>query len=218
MQSAIHPYIEYTLLNPLVTDTQIDAAAQLAVQLQLGALCVPPYWVKKASRETAGTSVQLTTVIGYPFGFQRTEAKIAEMELAFADGAQSIELMINLSAWKSNRMNWVKAEIARFAHLVHAREATFTVMTDGFRIGQAHEEEVFCKLCADAGADYVCLYPAFVSVSVPYSAIIHLRNLLPESVGIKTWVEEDELTYVKFIDAGTDLLCVPSVAFLEKTS
>lgn len=215
MQSAIYPHIEYTLLNPLVTDNQIDAAAQLAVQLQLGALCVPPYWVKKASRETTGTSVPLATVIGYPYGYQRTEAKTAEMDLAFADGADAVELVINLSAWKSKRLNWIKAEIARFAHLVHAREATFTVITDGARL--EGEKELFCKLCADAGADYVCLYPEFSSVRVPPSAIAALRKILPESVGIKTWVDEDEFSQIhEFIEAGADLVGVPSVDFLKK--
>jgi deoxyribose-phosphate aldolase len=215
MQQAIHPHIEYTLLNPLVIDNQIDTAAQLAVQLQLGALCVPPYWVKKASRETAGTSVQLTTVIGYPFGYQRTEAKIAEMDLAFADGADSIELVINLSAWKSKRINWIKAEIARFAHQVHAREAAFTVITDGFQL--EGEEELFCKLCADAGADYICLYPAFSNSSASPSAIADLRNLLPKTVGIKVWVNEDQFSQIHvFIEAGADFVCVPSVHFLEK--
>jgi deoxyribose-phosphate aldolase len=197
-----------------VTDNQIDAAALLAVQLRLGALCVPPYWVKKASRETAGTHVQLTTVIGYPLGYQRTEAKIAEMELAFADGADAVELVINLSAWKSKRFNWIKAEIARFAHLVHAREAVFTVTIDGFHL--EGKEEFFCKLCADAGADYVCLYPEFSSLSIAPSSIVVLRRLLPESVGIKTWVDEDRFSQIaEFTEAGADLVCVPSIQFLE---
>jgi deoxyribose-phosphate aldolase len=216
MNPAIHPHIAYTLLNPLVTDNQIDAAAQLAVQLQLSALCVPPYWVKKASRETAGTSVQLTTVIGYPMGYQRTEAKITEMELAFADGADAIELVINLSAWRSKRMNWIKAEIARFAHLVHARETTFTVMIDALQINVEGEEELFCKLSADAGADHVYLYPPFSPVGVPPSSIARLRKMLPATVGIKTFVDEDRFDHIsEFIDAGADLVYVPSVKFLE---
>src|SRR3712207_5271423 len=112
--------IEYSLLNPLVIDNEIDAGAQIAAKLKLGGLCVPPYWVKKASREVANTNVQLSTIVGYPLGYQRMEAKIVEMELAFADGVTAIELVINMSALKSKRMNWIKAEIARFSNMVHA--------------------------------------------------------------------------------------------------
>lgn len=216
MKAGIHSHIEYTLLSPQVTDNQIDAAAQLAVQLQLGALCVPPYWVKKASRETAGTPVDLITVIGYPFGYQRTEAKIAEMELAFADGADAVELVINLSAFKSRRMNWIKAEIARFSHLIHDKEATLTVITDGLSLNE-EEMDLFCKMSADAGADYLCLAPEFSPVSVAPSRIKQWRSLLAPAVGLKTWLEESRFSQVpEFIQAGTDMICVPSVKFLRE--
>jgi deoxyribose-phosphate aldolase len=56
--------LEYHLLHPQVTDNQIDQAACMAVALGLGGLCVPPYWVKKASRQTKGSITRLSTVIG----------------------------------------------------------------------------------------------------------------------------------------------------------
>jgi deoxyribose-phosphate aldolase len=214
MMEAIFSHIEYTLLDALVIDNQIDIAAQQAAKLKLGGLCVPPYWVKKASREIANTGVQLTTVIGYPLGYQRTEAKLAEMELAFADGAKAIELIINLSAFKSNRINWVKAEIARFSNQVHAREAILTVMTDGMHL-KDDELETFCKISVDSGADYISTSPAFSTVDFTPHYISHLRKILPSSVGIKTWTNAKDSSQIqKFLDAGADRISVPSIQFL----
>jgi deoxyribose-phosphate aldolase len=110
MTPSIYPALQYNALQPAVTDLEVEAAVRQAIDLPLGALCVPPYWVKKASRDAIPAGVSLGTVIGFPFGYQRTEAKVAEMELAFADGAQEVELVINLSALKSQRWNWIKAE------------------------------------------------------------------------------------------------------------
>lgn len=211
-------HIQYTLLKPEVTDNQIDAAAQLAVQTQIAALCVPPYWVKKASRETSGTLVQLITVVGYPLGYQRTEAKIAEMELAFTDGAVAIELVINLSAFKSRRMNWIKAEIARFSQLVHIRETTLTVITDGLTLTE-EETDLFCKTAADAGADYICLSPEFSPVSASPARIEKWRSQIPQPVGLKTWLGEARFRQAEeFIQAGAEILCVPSLALLKENT
>jgi deoxyribose-phosphate aldolase len=214
MMEAIFSHIEYTLLDALVIDNQIDIAAQQAAKLKLGGLCVPPYWVKKASREIVNTGVQLTTVIGYPLGYQRTEAKLAEMELAFADGANAIELVINISAFKSKRMNWIKAEIVRFSQQVHAREFMLTVMIDGMNLNE-DELETFCKICTDAGADYICTSPAFSPADFSPRDISHLRKILQPSVGIKIWtVAKDTSQIQEFLDAGADKIYVPSIQFL----
>lgn len=203
--------IEYTALQPQILDNEIDAAAQLAAKLQLGSLCVPPYWVKKASREVAGTRTQLTTVIGFPLGYQRTEAKIAEAELAFADGATAIELVMNLSAFKSQRTHWIKAEISRFAHLVHEKERLLTVVTDMRQLNES-ELGMFCKLSADAGADFVRTATGFAGKFDSPEQIVHLRNLLPDFIGIKVVTEVSPLEKMEvLIKSGASMVCVPSV-------
>lgn len=213
---SVHSSIEYNLLDPLILDNQIDAAALLATRLELGGICVPPYWVKKASREVANTPVQLTTVIGFPLGYQRTEAKIAEMELAFADGAQAVELVVNFSAFKSKRLNWIKAEIARFANLLHAKEAFLTVVIDINYFDNA-EIESFFKVSVEAGADYIRTGTGYIGNNINPEQIIRLRNLLPPTVGIKAWTEADKLEQIEMlINIGVEKVCVPSVQFLNK--
>ncbi len=207
--------VEYVVLDPLVIDNQIDKAAQLAARLQIGGLCVPPYWVKKASRELANTSVHLTTVLGYPLGYQRTEAKVAEMELAFADGARALELIINMSAFKSQRTNWIKAEIARFANLIHACEAMLTVITETEYLDEK-EIETFCKLSADAGADYVKPVSGFLGKDTTITQITQLKKLLPASVGIKAYLAHSSRQQIEaLLEAGAQKVNVTSLEFLQ---
>lgn len=209
-------HIEYTLLDPLVLDSQIDTAGRIASHLRIGALCVPPYWVKKASREVAGTDIDLLTVVGFPLGYQRTEAKIAEMELAFADGATAIEVVMNMSAFKSKRMNWIKAEIARFANLVHAREAMLTIVTDIDMLDET-ELEIFCKTCTDAGADYVKTSIGYPLKEASSEQIELAIKLLPASVGIKAYTHANTLQAVEsLLNRRVEKVCLSSVDFLQQ--
>ncbi|MDO1445015.1 deoxyribose-phosphate aldolase [Rhodocytophaga aerolata] len=212
----MYPHIEYTVLDPFVTDNQIDAASALAVELQVGGLCIPPYWVKKASREVAHTDVALLTIIGFPYGYQRTETKLAEMELAFADGATAIEVAINMSALKSQRINWIKAEVARFAHLVHAREAMLTMVADTDSLTNL-ELELFCKTCADAGADYIKIMSGYVPKAYSIEKLELALKYIPASVGVKVYTQMCTFQEVNnLLHIGIEKVSVPSLDFLKQ--
>jgi deoxyribose-phosphate aldolase len=183
-----HPYpaLQYNASHPAITDLEVEKAVRQAIDLGLGGLCVPPYWVKKASRDAVPAGISLGTALGYPFGYQRTEAKVAEMELAFADGAQEVELVINLSALKSQRWNWIKAEIARFAKLVHEREKLLTVLTDAALLSEA-ELTRLCKDAADAGTDYFKTAGGVLTADTPGPLLASIRQALHPSVGLKVY-------------------------------
>jgi deoxyribose-phosphate aldolase len=198
---------ELHLLHPTVLDNDIDKVALLVVKSGLAGLCVPPYWVKKASRETNNTPVSLITVIGYPFGYQRTEAKQAEAELAFADGADEIELTLNLSAIKSDRMNWIKAEIARFAKLVHAKEKLLTVSVPFENLIEKELEKV-CQAASEAGTDFI-KNSSFFAEKITIAQIKIFRQLTHSTVGLKIFVPEaDEKTMKEILDLGVERICI----------
>jgi deoxyribose-phosphate aldolase len=210
----LQAHLEYNLLTPVVKDLEVEAAVQAAIQHGISALCIPPYWVKKASRDTVQTSVELITVIGFPFGYQRTEAKVAEMELAFSDGVNAVELVINMSALQSQRMNWIKAEIARFSKLVHEREGYLTVLTDMGMLTEAEIERI-CKDSADAGADYLKTATGFTTALPDANQIKYIRKILHPSVGLKAWTDQASLENVQsLVDAGADKVCSPAVLHL----
>src|SRR5579875_3259643 len=94
-------YIDHTILKPTTTIADIEKLCNEAIQFGFAAVCVPPPFVKKAKELTAKTNVKTATVIGFPFGYSAIEAKIAEVLLAMVDGADELDIVINLIALKN---------------------------------------------------------------------------------------------------------------------
>jgi deoxyribose-phosphate aldolase len=158
--------------------------------------------------------VSLSTALGFPFGYQRTETKVAEMELAFADGAQEVELVINLSALKSQRWNWIKAEVARFAKLVHDREKLLTVLTDATLLSEA-ELTRLCKDAADAGTDYFKTAGGVLTVDTAGPVLAFIRQVLHPSVGLKVYRSAPTATEVAaLLQEGAEQVCVTDLSRL----
>ena len=211
--TAIFSHVEYYVMQPEVKDLEVEKAVSDAIRLGLPAICVPPYWVKKASRDTHPAGITLSTAVGFPFGYQRTEAKVSEAELAFADGAQEIVLTINLSALKSERWNWIKAEIARFAKLVHEREKLLTVLTHMDRL-TSQEAIQLCKNAADAGADYLQTTTGQLhGAGDAVHSVSFIRQALPPAVGLKVYQSRliaDEAEAL--LKEGADKICTPDLS------
>src|SRR3982751_4654637 len=107
----INQYIDHTILKPTTTLADIERLCSEAIQYSFAAVCVPPPLVKKAKELTAGTPVRVATVIGFPFGYSAIEAKIAEILLSMVDGADELDMVINLIALKNNDWEYLANEI-----------------------------------------------------------------------------------------------------------
>ena len=149
----LFPYIERTLLHPNVTITEQDNAIDEANQLGLAGLVVASFWVKKHRRDLGPTHpATLTAAIGYPYGYQRTEIKQHELELALADGANAVEVVLNTSALFSPNSVWLKIELAKLVSVAHAREVPLTVVLESAFLEEAQLQKLI-KMAIDAGAD-----------------------------------------------------------------
>jgi deoxyribose-phosphate aldolase len=95
-------YIDHTVLKPTTTVKDVEKLCEEAAQYQFAAVCVPPLFVKKAKEILSGSSTKVATVIGFPFGYSAIEAKVAEVILAIIDGADELDVVINISAIKNN--------------------------------------------------------------------------------------------------------------------
>lgn len=179
----LHKYLEYTNLSPVLTYKQVDLMIHEAKTYNFVGLCLPPFWVKKAKRDLKDTDIKMVTVVGFPLGYQMTETKITEIQKALDNGADELDLVMNISAFKSG-MPWVKIELAKCASLVHEHEALLKVIIETAYLS---EEEIItaCKLCADAGADYVKTSTGFAPHGATIDHIQLMRSVLPSNVGIK---------------------------------
>ena len=149
----IQQYIEHANLSPTVAHYDIEQLVNEAKKHHFVGVCVPPFWVKKAKRDLAETDIQLVTVIGFPLGYQVTEAKLIEIQKAIDDGADELDLVLNISAFKA-QMNWSKIEIAKCSKLVHKHYKLLKVIIETAYLND-QELQLACQWCANAGVDFV---------------------------------------------------------------
>ena len=126
----IAPYIDHTLLKPTATWKEIEVLCKEAMEYGFAAVCVPPLYVKKAKEMLANSKVKTATVIGFPFGYCAIEAKVAEIVLAIVDGAEELDMVINISAIKNNDWNFIASEINTIMPIIKNKERLIKVIIE----------------------------------------------------------------------------------------
>jgi deoxyribose-phosphate aldolase len=176
-------YIEHTNLKPTITIKDVDQLVAEAVEWKFFGVCVPPFWVKRASREIAKEKIILVTVAGFPFGYNMTETKLDEIQRGIDNGAHEIDVVWNVSAFKT-KLPWTKIEIAKCSALAHKHQTLLKVILETAYLSEA-ELKIACKICADAGADFVKTSTGFAPAGATVEHIAIMKNSLPKDVGIK---------------------------------
>jgi deoxyribose-phosphate aldolase len=175
--------IEHTNLSPTLTIDDIDRLVEEARQFNFYGICVPPFWVKRAQREIGMEKIALVTVAGFPLGYNMTETKLDEIARAIDNGADEIDVVWNVTAFKTG-IPWTKIELAKCSRLCHDSHKLIKIIIETAYLS---EDEIVqaCKLCADAGADFVKTSTGFAPSGAKAEHIRLMRSVLPEQVGIK---------------------------------
>lgn len=163
--------------------SDIDLLVAEAIEHNFFGVCVPPFWVKRAKREIGNAKVTLVTVVGFPFGYNMTETKMDEAKRAIDNGADEIDWMWNISAFKSG-MPWSKIELAKASKLIHDHNKILKVIIETSCLSD-EEIATACKTCSDAGADYVKTSTGFGGEGATSEKILLIRKMLTIAVGIK---------------------------------
>jgi deoxyribose-phosphate aldolase len=199
----IQKYIEHTNLKPTITSKDIELLLNEAQENTFFGICIPPFWVKKAKRDIGKSDLQLITVIGFPLGYQMSQTKEAEALQAIKDGADELDMVLNISAVKSEMM-WPKIEVAKMGKLAHENGKILKVIIETAYLSDTEIIDA-CKICADAGADFVKTSTGFAPEGAKLEHIELMRSVLPEHVGIKAsgGIKSYEQA-IQMIDAGAD--------------
>ncbi len=179
----IASYIEYTNLSPVVTIRDIDKLVEEAKQYGFLGICVPPFWVKRAQREIGKEKIILVTVAGFPLGYSMTETKLDEIKRAIDNGADEIDVVWNISSFKTG-IPWTKIDVAKCSKLAHDHQKIVKVIIETAYLSETELEQA-CKICADAGADYVKTSTGFAPSGAKVEDVKRMREFLPSHVGIK---------------------------------
>lgn len=198
-------YIEHTNLSPTLTIKSIDKLVEEARQHNFLGICVPPFWVKRAQREIGKDKILLVTVAGFPLGYNMTETKLDEIKTAIDNGADEIDVVWNISSFKTG-IPWTKIEIAKCSKLVHDHQKILKVIIETAYLSDAEIIEA-CKLCTDAGADFVKTSTGFAPSGAKIEHVKLMRESVPSTVGVKASGGIKTLEQaIQLIEAGANRL------------
>jgi deoxyribose-phosphate aldolase len=214
--SKINAFIDHTILKPTTLIADIEKLCVEAKQYSFAAVCVPPNFVKKAKSLVEGTGVKVATVIGFPFGYAAVEAKIAEIVLAMVDGADELDVVINISAIKNADWVYLANEINHIMPVVKSKNKVIKVIIES---GVLTDDEIIkcCELYGVAGIDYLKTSTGYAEKGATIEAVKLFRLHLPEQVQIKaSGGIRDHVFAQQLIDAGaTRLGCSAGVAIVQ---
>lgn len=176
-------YIEHTNLSPTLIIGDIDKIVDEAKQHNFLGVCVPPFWVKRAQREIGKDNILLVSVAGFPLGYSMTETKLDEIKRAIDNGADEVDLVWNISSFKTG-IPWTKIEIAKCSKLTHDHQKLLKVIIETAYLSDTEIEQA-CKLCADAGVDFMKTSTGFAPAGATVEHVSLMKKVLPPSVGIK---------------------------------
>ncbi|MCY9546690.1 deoxyribose-phosphate aldolase [Lysinibacillus xylanilyticus] len=175
--------IDHTLLKAEATKEQIEKLCAEAKQFNFASVCVNPTWVKNSSELLQGSDVLVCTVIGFPLGANTPAVKAFEAKDAIANGAQEVDMVINIGALKDKNYDLVQADIAAVVEAAKGN-ALVKVIIESCLL--TDEEKVkACELAVAAGADYVKTSTGFSTGGATAEDIALMRKTVGPDLGVK---------------------------------
>lgn len=176
--------IDHSLLRPFYDDAELDAGCQLALDYDVASVCIKPYYLKRAAVLLRGSSVKATTTIGFPHGGHTTAIKVAEAEQALLDGAQELDMVINIGKALSRDWDYVCEDIAAVVRVAHAGGALAKVIFENCYLQDAHRIEL-CRICGEVGADWVKTSTGYGTGGALMDDLRLMRRYAPAHVQVK---------------------------------
>jgi deoxyribose-phosphate aldolase len=177
--------IDHTLLRPEATAEDIEKLCQEASQYGFYSVCVNPTWVAKAKSILRGTSVKVCAVVGFPLGAQSPEIKTLEARRALREGAQEIDMVINIGALKSKDDRLVARDIRGVVEVCVEGHAVSKVILEAALLSD--EEKIRgCQLAMKAGANFVKTSTGFSKSGATVEDVaLMARTVAPRKLGVK---------------------------------
>ncbi|MCC6288678.1 MAG: deoxyribose-phosphate aldolase [Chitinophagaceae bacterium] len=215
----ISSYIDHTVLKPTTVLADVQKLCEEAEEYQFAAVCVPPLFVKKAKELLASVNIKVATVIGFPFGYSAIEAKVAETVLAIVDGADELDMVMNISAVKNNDWEYIAHEINTILPVIRNSNRLLKVIIES---GILTDQEIIrcCEIYGVAGVDFVKTSTGYAEKGATVEAVKLMRKNLPAHIKIKASGGIKSFAFAKeLIEAGADRLgCSASVDIVKQSA
>jgi len=197
----IDSMIDHTLLKPDATKKMIDKLCKEAKEYGFAAVCVNPYYVSRAKELLKDTNIKVATVIGFPLGANTKEVKAFETEDAIKNGADEVDMVINIGALKSEEYDVVIDDIKSVVKAANGKAIVKVIIETCLLTKE--EKIIACKLAKEAGADYVKTSTGFSIGGATVEDVKLMKEIVGDSLKIKaSGGIRDYETAKAMIDAG----------------
>jgi len=146
--------IDHSLLNPVMTDEDLEEGCRIAVEYDVATVCVKPYYLEQCVELLAGSTVKPTITVGFPHGGHTTAMKVAEAREGGRDGAQELDMVVNIGKVLSKDWDFVRDDVAAVVEAGHDGGALVKVIFENCFLEDEHKIAL-CRICGEIGADFV---------------------------------------------------------------
>ena len=176
--------IDHSLLNPTLTDRDLEAGCQLALRYDTASVCIMPFGLKRCAEILRGSTVKASTTIGFPHGGHTTAIKVAEARQALADGGQELDMVVNISKVLSGDWDYVRADIAAVIDVTHKQGQKVKVIFENCYLNDDQKIQL-CEICGALGADWVKTSTGYGTGGATIEDLKLMRQHAPPHVQVK---------------------------------
>jgi deoxyribose-phosphate aldolase len=176
--------IDHSLLQPTLTDADLEAGCRLARDYNVASVCIKPYAVRQAAEWLRGSTVAVGTTIGFPHGGHVTAIKVTESDRALADGATELDMVVNIGKVLSGEWRYVADDIRAVIEVGHRQKALVKVIFENCFLKDDHKEQL-CRICGELGADFVKTSTGYGDAGATDDDLRLMRRCSPPQVQVK---------------------------------
>lgn len=180
--------IDHSLLNPVLTDEELERGCRIAREYQVATVCIKPYYLKRCAELLEGSGVLPSTTIGFPHGGHTTAIKVAEANQALNDGGVELDMVVNIGKVLSGDWAYVRDDIRAVVEVTHERGGIVKVIFENCYLQDEHKIRL-CEICAEMGADFVKTSTGFGPGGATIDALLEVRAVGVTRVGATRTVE-----------------------------
>ncbi|QSZ54745.1 deoxyribose-phosphate aldolase [Paenarthrobacter sp. AT5] len=183
-EAGIASYIDHTLLKPEASEADVLKVCAEAVEYKFKSVCVNPVWVKTVKNALKGSGVRTCSVVGFPLGATPSDVKAFEARGAVLDGADEVDMVINIAAARANDKGALVEDIAKVAEAVHGGEAILKVIIETSLLSD-EQKVIACEAAVEAGADFVKTSTGFNGGGATAEDVALMRKAVGPDLGVK---------------------------------
>lgn len=176
--------IDHSLLQPTLTEKDLEQGCQLALAYDVASVCIMPYYLSRCSDLLANSTVQPSTTIGFPHGGHKTVIKVAEAEQALRDGGAELDMVVNVSQVLSGNWDYVRQDIAEVIAVTHAAGKKVKVIFENCYLRDEHKIRL-CEICGELNADWVKTSTGYGTGGATMADLALMRQHTPQKTQVK---------------------------------